>query len=330
MPTLCNGVFIKVDQPAVRNSAWRHILIVPKAYGQCNILDDQERRRGRDAARNEGSRHVILNAKHTMYINFRTLTFGVGAALALSLGNVGASHAQAPTAGKSFVENFDKLNKKRWYISDGWSNGEHQNCTWSKGQVKVSSGELSLGFAKQKLKDRDYVCGEIQTHQRFGYGTYEIRMKAAAGSGLNTGFFTYIGPVHKQPHDEIDFEVLGKDPSKVQINQYVNGKSVGDASLVDVPGGADKNFNDYAFVWEKDRISWYVNGELVGEETEPAKLPSHPSKIYISLWGSDILKSWMGEFADPGAPVAAQVDRVAFTAPGDACQFPESVACKLK
>ena len=57
-----------------------------------------------------------------------------------------------------------------------------------------------------------------------------MRMKAAAGSGLNTGFFTYIGPVHKQPHDEIDFEVLGKNPSKVQINQYVDGKSVGERS----------------------------------------------------------------------------------------------------
>jgi len=274
--------------------------------------------------------HVISNAKHTMYIDIRTLTLGAGALLALSLGNVATSHAQAPTGGKSFVENFDKLDKSRWYISDGWSNGEHQNCIWSKDQVKVSNGELSLGFVKQKLKDSEYVCGEIQTNKRFGYGTYEIRMKAAAGSGLNTGFFTYIGPVHKQPHDEIDFEVLGKDPSKVQINQYVDGKSVGDASLVDVPGGAAEGFNDYAFVWEKDRIGWYVNGKLVGEETEPAKLPSHPSKIYISLWGSDILKSWMGEFADPGAPIAAQVDRVAFTAPRDPCQFPESVACKLK
>ena len=66
------------------------------------------------------------------------------------------------------------------------------------------------------------------------------------------------------------------------------------------------------------------------EATDPAKLPSHASKIYLSLWGSDTLKSWMGAFADPGAPVAAEIDRVAFTALGEACQFPESVVCKLK
>lgn len=254
-------------------------------------------------------------------------------ALALSAATttmVAASHAQPPATGKSFVDNFDGLDKKRWYVSDGWSNGDHQNCTWSKDQASIADGKLKLGFLKKETKDRDYACGEVQTNRRFGYGTYEARIKAVAGSGLNTGFFTYIGPVHKQPHDEIDFEVLGKDPAKVQLNQYVNGKSVGDAKLVDVPGGADRGFNDYAFVWRKDRIAWYVDGKLVGEATDPAKLPSHASKIYLSIWGSDTLKSWMGVFADPGQPIAAEVDRIAFTAEGDACQFPESIVCKLQ
>ena len=242
---------------------------------------------------------------------------------------VPAADAQ-PATGQSFVENFDRLDHKRWYVSDGWANGDHQNCTWSKQQARVEDGKLKLGFVSQKTKDRDHACGEVQTNQRFGYGTYEARIKAVAGSGLNTGFFSYIGPAHGQPHDEIDFEVLGKDPSKVQINRYVDGKSLGPATLVDVPGGADKGFNDYAFVWKKDGIAWYVDGKLVGEVSDPDKLPTHPSKIYLSIWGSDTLASWMGKFADPGQPIAAEVDRVAFTAEGDACLFPESIVCKLK
>ena len=257
------------------------------------------------------------------------LAMGLMALSAVAATSVTVSHAQSAT-GKSFVDNFDNLDRKRWYVSDGWANGDHQNCTWSKGQTSIADGKLKLGFASQKTKDRDHVCGEVQTNQRFGYGTYEARVKAVAGSGLNTGFFTYIGPVHKQPHDEIDFEVLGKDPSKVQINRYVDGKSRGPAKLVDVPGGADKGFNDYAFVWQKDRIAWYIDGKLVGEVSDPAKLPSHPSKIYFSIWGTDTLKSWMGVFADPGQPIAAEVDRVAYTAEGDACQFPESIVCKTQ
>jgi endo-1,3-1,4-beta-glycanase ExoK len=239
----------------------------------------------------------------------------------------GTTIAHAVEGGASFVEEFDDLASERWYVSDGWSNGDHQNCTWSKDQVAVEDGVLRLGFAAERYKDRENVCGEVQTNERFGYGTYEVRMKAVEGSGLNTGFFTYIGPVHDQPHDEIDFEVLGKDPSKVQVNQYVNGENVGDEKLVEVPGGAADDFNDYAFVWEEGRIAWYVNGELVHEATDPDKLPSHASKIYLSLWGSDTLTSWMGAFEAPDEPVAAEIDRVAFTAPGDECQFPESVAC---
>lgn len=265
----------------------------------------------------------------TTGISRKTLILGAAALFVAIIGDSAVSQAQEKATGKSFVETFDRLNRDRWYVSDGWANGDHQNCTWSKSQVKVADGVLRLGFQKETLKNRDHVCGEVQTNQRFGYGTYEIRMKAAAGSGLNTGFFSYIGPVHKEPHDEIDFEVLGKDPSKVQINQYVNGKSVGDAKLVEVPGGADQDFHDYAFVWEKDSIRWYVDGKLVGEATDPAKLPSHAPKIYVSLWGTDTLKSWMGAFAEPAGPVTAEVDRVAFTALGEPCQFPESVACGL-
>jgi endo-1,3-1,4-beta-glycanase ExoK len=233
-----------------------------------------------------------------------------------------------PESGASFVEDFDSIDTARWYVSDGWSNGAHQNCTWSKDMVAISDGVLKLGYAQQETKDREYACGEIQTKKRFGYGTYEARIKAVEGSGLNTGFFTYIGPAHGKPHDEIDFEILGKDPSKVQLNIYVDGEG-GHEKLVPVPGGAANGFNDYAFVWEKDRIRWYVNGKLVHMVDNPTALPTHASKIYLSLWGSETLKSWMGRFDPPLNPVFAEVDRIAFTALGDECQFPESVACSL-
>jgi len=229
--------------------------------------------------------------------------------------------------GKSFVENFDTIDQGRWYVSDGWNNGPHQNCTWSKKLLDAKDGVLTLRFEKGATKDRDYGCAEIQTKQRFSYGTYEARMKTDTGSGLNAAFFTYIGPADKQKHDEIDFEVLTKDTSKVQVNAYISGKG-NNEKLADVKGGADGGFNDYAFVWKPDGLSWYVNGELVNTITDPAKLPSHSQKIFFSLWGSDTLGEWMGAFADPGRPVTLEVDRVAFTALGDACQFPESVACK--
>lgn len=238
------------------------------------------------------------------------------------------AHAQDMQSAPSFVDNFSNFDRSRWYVSDGWSNGNHQNCIWSKDLVRLSDGVLSLGFEKRKLKDREFACAELQTKQRYGYGVYEARMKTDTGSGLNAAFFTYIGPQDKKPWDEIDFEVLTKDPSKVQVNSYIQGKPK-NGKLVDVEGGADKGFNDYGFVWEKDRLRWYVNGKLVNEVTNPDELPTNPQKIFFSLWGSDKLTNWMGAFADPGRKVTMQVKRVAFTALGQPCQFPESLACTI-
>ncbi|MGJ7041534.1 endo-1,3-1,4-beta-glycanase ExoK [Shinella sp. BE166] len=248
-------------------------------------------------------------------------------ALIAALAAAGPLAAQEGANGTSFVEEFDTLDKAIWYVSDGWNNGAHQNCTWSKDQVAVTGGKLELSFDAKKLGERDYACGEVQTKKRFGYGTYEVRMKAATGPGLNSAFFSYIGPADKKAHDEIDFEVLGKNTARVQLNQYVAGKG-GNEKLVDVAGGADADFNDYAFVWQKERLRYYVNGALVHEVTDPKALPDNAQKIFLSLWGTDTLSGWMGKFAFAG-PTKLEVERVAFTAEGDACQFSDSVACLL-
>ncbi|KWV51638.1 1,3-1,4-beta-glycanase [Rhizobium altiplani] len=261
----------------------------------------------------------------TQIAHARKLCLGLIAITAACASALPASAQQA--SGKSFVDDFDKINHGFWYVSDGWNNGAHQNCTWSKNNVKAEDGALQLSFADGKSKDRNYLCGEIQTTKRYSYGTYEARIMAGAGSGLNSAFFTYIGPADKQKHDEIDFEVLGKNTGEVQVNQYVQAKG-GNEKLVPVGSNADEGFNDYAFIWEKDRLRYYLNGKLVQDVTDPSKIPSNPQKIFFSLWGSDTLSNWMGSF-NYTKPAILSVDRVAFTALGDKCQFPESIACTL-
>ena len=159
--------------------------------------------------------------------------------------------AAAKDGAKSFVDDFDGIDKARWYVSDGWNNGAAPELHLVEEAAEVAGRHADAGFREGEAKDRDYACAEIQTKQRFSYGTYEARMKTD-GSGLNAAFFTYIGPADKQPHDEIDFEVLTKDSfegagQRLHLRQGGNNEK-----LVDVKGGADGGFNDYAFVWKPD------------------------------------------------------------------------------
>lgn len=266
----------------------------------------------------------------------------------LVLGTAHADQAQTadakPATGASFVENFDRFNSGRWNISNGWSNGNHQSCRWRKQNVDFKNGELRFKIdvepaprpgQEKTIHDRDFNCAEIQTHQLYGFGYYETAFRSAPASGTVSAIFTYIGPGldPAKPHDEIDFEVLGKNTNEVQLNFYSDGKALGGKL---VPFGYDnsKKMAHMAFEWRRDVIRWYIDGKLVHEvkDTPERPLPTEPSKIMLSLWsgqGRDIV-NWLGPFAPTTLPLEAAYDYVAFTKLGDPCQFETSIVCQLE
>lgn len=248
-------------------------------------------------------------------------------AAALVFALVGAGAGQTEPLGESFRDDFTGFDTSRWHVSDGWSNGDHQNCLWSSDAVSHLPGRTILSFMAAPAETHAYRCGEIQTRQRFGYGTFEARLRTDDGSGLNAAFFTYIGPTHGAPHDEIDFEILTANLNEVTVNTYVDGQSLnGGVSRLRKP--ANVAFAVYSFIWEPDRLRWFVDGELIHTATGPT-LPQTPQKIYFSLWGTETLNDWMGPFVPPEREKRLEIDWVAFTAQGAPCQFAESVLCKL-
>ncbi|MEJ2227345.1 MAG: glycoside hydrolase family 16 protein [Alphaproteobacteria bacterium] len=238
-----------------------------------------------------------------------------------------ASSASATSA--SFVERFDKFDAGRWIKSDGWSNGPQQKCTWKADNVRAESGTLELTLRASPSDKKGFTCAEIQSKGTYGYGTYEVRMRAPAAPGLVTAFFTYIGKAQGKPHDEIDFEFLGKDTGAVQLNYYVSGKG-GHEHMAKLGLDAETTPALYSFEWKPNAIFWYINGELVYERhAKPGHpIPTNPGKIFLSIWNGNDMDEWLGSFEYPGKPLVALYDLVAFTKAGDACQFPESVVCK--
>ncbi|TDD72637.1 glycosyl hydrolase family protein [Jiangella aurantiaca] len=242
----------------------------------------------------------------------------------------GGAGAPPPDLGPdSFVDEFDTgVDNVFWYTPDGYNNGSHQNCQFNAANVATSSGVLTLSLDDTPYGDRSYSCGAIQTSERYGYGTYETRMQAGRASGTNSSLFSYIGPYNGYPHDEIDFEVLGKDPTNVDLNSWVNGSSRG-PWVKDIGYDTSTQWVDFAWIWEPDRLRFYINGQLVEDVTDPADIPTNRQQVFTMIWGSDTLTGWMGEFVYPGAPVTAEYEYVAFTRAGDECQFATSVACDV-
>lgn len=257
-----------------------------------------------------------------------------GCALAVAMGATRAASAEdADSKGlvtTPFEETFARVAPSRWYISDGWSNGDHQNCTWSRRAIGLApEGGATLKFLPLANGSMPNLCGEIQTQGWFSYGTFEARVRSGAGAGFNAAFFTYTGPVHDQPHDEIDFEILTKQPDYVWTNRYVSGDEGNEGGRgIDIATPAQDGFHDYAIIWEPDRLRWFVDGKLVREATD--HIPTHRMKVYFSLWATETLDRWMGRYETPDGPVEMVVKRFRYTPLGTGCSFDGSILCDLK
>ena len=226
----------------------------------------------------------------------------------ISLGLQTANAAPIP-----FFSKPGKIDGNQWYVSNGWANSDIQSCEWRKTAVSADKENLKLTLSDKGGKVRPHGCGEIHTNALSGYGLYEASIKPAAGSGLNTAFFTYVGPATGgAQHDEIDFELLGKNPHQVQVNYFVNGKSAG-ATTVDLGFDASETFHTYGFLWSKTIIVWFVDGKPIHQTKKGDVLPTNPGRIYLSLWsGSKAVNDWLGPFYYK-KPVSAEYAWVKFS-----------------
>jgi len=192
------------------------------------------------------------------------------------------------------------VNSADWYTSSGWSDGTSWNaCQWEQSAVSVNNNTnllFTLSNGGSMTSPSPYACPEIQSTSNYGYGMYTATMKTAAGSGLNTAFFTYAGPPSGTVHDEIDMEFLGSNPNTVDLTFYSNGVEYG---AVQVPLGfnASQAFHTYKIAWTPTSIKWYADSALIYTSPKGAAIPVTPGKVLLSLWaGTSALNAWLGPF----------------------------------
>ena len=211
----------------------------------------------------------------------------------------------------TFEDNFDRFQESEWRastwaISAGWN-----NTAWSKENIEPKNGTVTLSLEENNRKDRgkDFTGAEFQSQDFYGYGVYEVTMKASGESGVNSSFFIYTGPVHGREKNEIDFEFLGKDPTKVHIAYHSNDTADfqgTNSRYVDLGFDASAGFHTYRFEWKEDSIKWFADDKLLWAVSgDDIGIPNSPAKIFMSIWSG--VPSWLGD-ADFDTTTAVYTD----------------------
>jgi GR25 family glycosyltransferase involved in LPS biosynthesis len=138
---------------------------------------------------------------------------------------------------------------------------------------------------------RPYSSGALISTHSHQHGRFEACIRAAKGNGLVTGFFLH----RASPRQEIDFEIMGHDPTSVLLNVYFNPGDVGTNSAYGYRGSpcriplgfdASLDFHRYSIEWNPDRITWAVDGRIIHQRGswDPTPVPHLPMKLHFNLW----------------------------------------------
>lgn len=173
-----------------------------------------------------------------------------------------------------------------------------------------------------------YGC-ELTGKEQFKYGRFEARMKMAAISGsVSSMFLNYDNSWMKgaEPWNEIDIEVLGKDPTSWQSNIITRepdtdgktNKNITSEKVHTYGFDATSEFHLYAIVWTPEYIAWEIDSvevrrDVVGNPDglahDQVAFMTEMQSLRFNLWASKT-PSWTGKFTGIGLPVEQQIDYV--------------------
>ncbi len=186
-----------------------------------------------------------------------------------------------------------------FFASNGWTNDKPFDCWWYERNAVIKNGLLELSIDQKWTDDKNpnwnprYSGGEFRTNNFYHYGYYETSMQAIKNDGVVSSFFTYTGESDKNPWDEIDIEILGKDTTKVQLNYYTNGQG-NHEKMIDLGFDASQEFHTYGFDWQPDHITWYIDGKPVHTATQ--NIPRTAGKIMMNAWPGLTVDDWLKPF----------------------------------
>jgi len=226
----------------------------------------------------------------------------------------------AKTVNDDWVLTFDdefsgpRLDLAKWVPHDPFGQARDRQVqaylpeavTVSGGQLHIVARRTASGEAPVRYdgSERQYISGIVTTYGQFSqtYGRFEIRFRAPQGRGLRPGFLLLPVPSGNLPEIDV-FETTGNAPSKIffadRWGTEQTERSFADSFTVpDLSNG----FHTVTMDWERDRITWSVDGTKRFESVDG--VPRRPMYLLIDL----AVGGGLAQTPDAGTPLPAAFD----------------------
>ena len=255
--------------------------------------------------------------------------------LAAVAGALSAAAAAAPSRAPDVFDEFDgaALDEAEWTDWVASFPGRSAGFLFARDNVAVSNGclRLTARFMREDEKTVEnlrrgfttYATAYVRAKEKTFYGYYECRAKTMRSKVCNA--FWLYDPLSDQPQkkfrvgdfsEEIDmFEIFGslrdwygtvhclKTP---YLEGVVNGgveKLPEKSCKVSLAFDPSAAFHVYGFLWTKDRLSWFIDGEEVfSRANDRFHRPMHVT------FDCEIMYDWVGEPAAADLPDVYEID----------------------
>lgn len=219
-----------------------------------------------------------------------------------------------------YSECFETPCASRWLLRDDTFPG---NLALFRTSNFASTGEGAgrLMFRDERTSVRSYTSAALSTRDRYRFGRFAADLMPAKVSGLVTGMFLH----RNSPRQEIDFEFVGNDTTKLLINVYFNPGEEGTRleygyrgtpEVIQLGFDAADAFHRYEIDWTPEVVGWRVDGELVleREHWNPTPVPHLPMQFHINLWHTRSA-ALAGRLGRRKLPAYTEFRRVELTSP---------------
>jgi GR25 family glycosyltransferase involved in LPS biosynthesis len=190
------------------------------------------------------------------------------------------------------IEQFETVDTASWLLRDDTFPSNLAIFRPRNFSVAADRAAL-LTLRAERSAVRDFTSAAIASRRRNLYGRFAAELRPSSVSGLITGMFLH----RNSPRQEIDIELLGKNPSKMLVNVYYNPGEEGakfeygyrgTPALIDLGFDASQAFHRYEIEWTSSAIRWRVDDEVVYERVDwdPTPIPHLPMQFNINLWHS--------------------------------------------